>query len=194
MVTYDLVSGDNSLFNLDRITGSLTLKRSIANPQPRYQLTIRATDEAIQSQRKSAEFYLMILGISDESTASGLTFESLQYKGSIFENEPVGTSILTVAASLDQTQENFNIEYYITNITSSEGKIQNRVFDIDVKRGSLSTAAILDREMSVWKFHIEVHAILVSSRGLYTASTKVRMKSFNHNIVITSVISFYNSS
>jgi len=178
MVTYDLLTGDSSLFELDRITGSLTLKRSVTNPQPRYQLTIRATDEAIQSQRKSSEFYLMVLGVSEESSVNGLSFENPRYKGSIYENEPVASSILTVTATLDQPQDNYNIEYYITNITSSDGKLQNRLFDIDVKRGSLSTAAILDREMNAWDFHIEVHAILVSARGLYTASTMVRTNFF----------------
>lgn len=47
-------------------------------------------------------------------------------------------------------------------------------FHVGLFAGILSTAAILDREMGVWNFHIEIYAVLVSARGLYTASTQVR--------------------
>lgn len=184
-VTYDLVSGDSGMFKLDRNTGSLFLTRTAVDVQPRYQLTVRATDEAIQSQRKSSELYLMILSASEKSDANGLTFDQVRYSGSISENEPIGSSILTVSASLGQKSEGVggsgaassaSVEYYITNITSPDGVLQNRLFDIDVKRGTLSSAAILDREMGVWDFQLEIYAIVVSAQSLTTASTKVSRK------------------
>lgn len=138
VVTYDLLSGDTNLFELNRITGSLQVRRRITNVQPRYQLTIRATDEAIQSQRKYSDLALMVLGVSEESGSSGLHFAKGTYQGAISENEPLGSSIMTVTASrggasvLDASDD---VEYYITNITSPDGLLQNRLFDIDVKRG-----------------------------------------------------------
>lgn len=179
VVTYDLLSGDTNLFELNHITGSLQLRRGVSTVQPRYQLTIRATDEAIQSQRKYSDLVLMVLGVSEGSGSNGLRFEKEQYQGSIFENEPLGSSILSVAAITQGSvldSESASVEYYITNITSPNGVLQNRLFDIDVKRGILSTAEILDREMGVWNFHIEIYALRVSARGLYTASTQVRSK------------------
>lgn len=198
-VTYDLVSGDSGLFKLDRNTGSLKLTKSLTSEmivQPRYQLTVRATDEAIQSQRKSSELYLMILSVSSDDkdgnggggggSSSLLTFDHAMYSGSIYENEPIGTSILTVSANLGQensrqdsnsariSASSSSVEYYITNITSPDGALQHRLFDMDVKRGVLSTAVLLDREMGVWDFQLEIYAILVSAQGLTTASTKVR--------------------
>ncbi|CAG7815710.1 unnamed protein product [Allacma fusca] len=176
VVTYEMISGDSSLFKLNRNTGSLSLKRGVGDVQPRYQLTIRATDEAIQSQRKSSDLYLSILGVSDKSNSGLLTFSQATYKGSVLENEPIGSSILTVVASHSDKSfggNNPQIEYYITNITSKNGDMQDKLFDIDLRRGILSTAAILDREMGVWKFQLEIYAIVVSTRGLHTTSAKV---------------------
>ena len=59
VVTYELVQGDASLFKLNRLTGSLQLRRTVASLQPRYRLTIRATDEAIQSPDAGTANWLM---------------------------------------------------------------------------------------------------------------------------------------
>lgn len=184
IVTYDLIHGDTSLFELNRVTGSLRLKRMITNPQPRYHLRVRATDEAIQSQRRFSDLDIMIIGASTGSRGPGLRFDKEQYEGSISENEAIATSILTLRATVQDPSlksDSASVEYYITNITSPEGILQNRLFDIDVKRGVLSTGALLDREIGVWIFHIEITAVLVSARGLFTTSTQVRFESFINN-------------
>ncbi|KAF2894632.1 hypothetical protein ILUMI_11530 [Ignelater luminosus] len=165
LVTYDLVSGNTELFRLHRSTGVLTLKKPITNPEPRYQLAVKATDEAVQSERKSADAYITIITTSE--FVRGPTFDNPSFSGSVYENEPPGTSILTVSAKYGSA----DIEYYVTNVTGAGVQV-DRLFDIDTKLGVLSTAAELDREVGIDTYEIEVYAIVVGGPPK-TSSTKV---------------------
>lgn len=93
------------------------------------------------------------------------------FAGSVYENEPPGTSILTVKAQ----QQNAEIEYYVTNITTTAGKQVTRLFDIDTKLGILSTAQVLDREAGAEMYDVEVYAIVVNTDTSQTSKTKVRV-------------------
>ncbi|KAK4886263.1 hypothetical protein RN001_002534 [Aquatica leii] len=165
LVTYDIVNGNSELFRLHRSTGVLTLKKSITNIEPRYQLAIKATDEAVQSERKSADAYITI--ITTNEFVKGPTFVSESFVGSVYENEPPGTSILTVSAKYGPD----DIEYYVTNVTGASVQV-DRLFDIDTKLGVLSTAAELDREVGIDMYEIEVHAIVLGGHPK-TSKTKV---------------------
>lgn len=170
LVTYELVSGNTDLFRLHRSTGALSLRKPIFKAEPRYQLAVKATDEAVQSDRKSTDAYITVIATSDHNR--GPTFESDAFSGSVYENEPPGSSILTVSAKMDA----YDIEYYVTNVTGA-GKQVDRLFDIDTKLGVLSTAAVLDREAGVDTYEVEVYAI-VSGGMLRTSKTKVRIYAF----------------
>nr|CAH7723483.1 unnamed protein product [Callosobruchus chinensis] len=65
LVTYELASGNSDLFWLDQSTGALKLKRPIFNPEPTYRLSVKATDEAVQSERKYTETYLTVIATND---------------------------------------------------------------------------------------------------------------------------------
>ena len=167
LVTYEMVSGNAELFTLHRSSGAISLKKTISNPEARYQLAVKATDEAVQSERKSSDAYITI--ISSSLTNSGPIFEQKDLSGSVFENEPAGTSILTVSAHMNAAGQ--EIEYYVTNVTG-DGKQVDRLFDIDTKLGILSTAVELDRENGIDSFEIEVYAIIIGGVPR-TSSTKV---------------------
>lgn len=167
LVTYEMVSGNSELFKLHRSSGAISLKKTISNPEARYQLAVKATDEAVQNERKSSDAYITI--ISSSSSTVGPVFEQKDLSGSVFENEPAGTSILTVSAHINGAGQ--EIEYYVTNVTG-DGKQVDRLFDIDTKLGILSTAIELDRENGIDTYEIEVYAIVIG--GLpKTSSTKV---------------------
>lgn len=170
LVTYEMVSGNSDLFRLHRSTGAISLQKSINNIEARYQLAVKATDEAVQSDRKSSDAYVTIITSGTDSGNSPI-FENGDLFGSVFENEPAGTSILTVMARLNAI--NADIEYYVTNVTSN-GKQVDRLFDIDTKLGILSTAAELDRESGVDIYEIEVYAIIIGGAPR-TSSTKVSL-------------------
>lgn len=175
LVTYEMVSGNSELFKLHRSTGAISLKKTISNPEARYQLAVKATDEAVQNERKSSDAYITI--ISSSSVGAGPVFEQKDLSGSVYENEPAGTSILTISANLNGAGQ--EIEYYVTNVTG-DGKQVDRLFDIDTKLGILSTAIELDRENGIDTYQIEVYAIVIG--GLpKTSSTKV---SFDFSLII----------
>lgn len=167
LVTYELVSGNVDLFRLHRSTGALSLRKPIYKPEPRYQLAVKATDEAVQNERRSTDAYITVLASSDNK---GPVFDSDYFAGSVYENESPGTSILTVSAKADLV--NADVEFYVTNVTG-DGKQVDRLFDIDTKLGVLSTAAVLDREAGVDTYEVEVYA-LVASGIPRTSKTKVR--------------------
>ena len=136
LVTYEMVTGNTDLFKMHRSTGAISLKKTIGNPEARYKLAVKATDEAVQSERKSSDAYITIISSSGANN-NGPVFEQRDLSGSVFENEPIGTSILTVSARIGSGQE---IEYYVTNVTG-DGKQVDRLFDIDTKLGILSTVS-----------------------------------------------------
>lgn len=166
LVTYELVSGNSDLFKLHRSSGAITLQKSLNNVEAKYQLALKATDEAVQSERKSSDAYVTLI-TSGSDSSKGPIFENNDLFGSVYENEAPGTSIVTVAARLNTA----DIEYYVTNVTG-DGKQVDRLFDIDTKLGILSTAAELDRESGVDIYEIEVYAIVIGGTPR-TSSTKV---------------------
>lgn len=171
LVTYEMVSGsgNSDLFRLHRTTGALTTQKPLGNGEVRYRLAVKATDEAVQSDRKSSDAYLtLIVRGSDSDMNEGPIFENNDLFGSVYENEPIGTSIVKVIAHLQGTSD---IEYYVTNVTG-DGKQADRLFDIDTKLGILSTAASLDRESGTDIYEVEVYAIAIGG-GPRISKTKV---------------------
>lgn len=166
LVKYDLVSGNVDLFKLDINSGALTLKQPILDPKPRYHLAVKATDEAVQSERKSTEAYITLFSKSDGDIGPKFLQENLQ--GSVYENEPPGKSILTVFAKL----ANVEVEYYVTNVTGN-GKQVDSLFDVDAKTGVLSNAVMLDREVGSEFYVVEIYAIGVNTSKPHTSNTKV---------------------
>lgn len=167
LVTYELGSGSGDLFRLDQSSGALLLQKQIANPEPTYRISVKATDEAVQSERRSTETYITI--IATDPFNKGPVFESDNFGGNVYENEPPGTSILTVSASFDDA----DVEYYVTNVTGGDGAQVDRLFDIDTKLGVLSTAVELDRELGVDVYEVEVYAVVLGGVPR-TSSTKVK--------------------
>ncbi|KAH8409560.1 hypothetical protein KR222_008523 [Zaprionus bogoriensis] len=185
LVTYEIVGGQHELFQLQRNTGILTLGQAFQNKNRnmldvRYQLTLKATDEA-SGERKSTETYITIITPgSPESHGDVPVFEKHNTLfGSVYENEPIGTSILTVNAQLAGAE----IEYFVTNVTAftTLSTVQvDRLFDIDAKLGILSTAVELDREAGPPTYEIVVHAIALTGRPR-TAYTRVKVAVLDKN-------------
>lgn len=192
LVTYELISGNTDLFRLHRSTGAITLQKPIDKNsiELKYQLAVKATDEAVQSERKSSDAYITLICVG-ESSDNGPVFENNDIIASVYENEPIGTTITTVVARLNTV----DIEYYVTNVTG-DGRQVDRLFDIDPKSGILSTAAELDREAGIDVYEIEIYAIAMEGAPR-TSSTKV--SAFNAfyirlNIEILPTFFFFNKS
>ncbi|KAL6266541.1 hypothetical protein P5V15_003388 [Pogonomyrmex californicus] len=182
LVTYELLRSSvnySDMFRIYRSTGQLTMrlprlssKSSLfERASSKYQVGVRATDEAVQAERRSSETYVTLIVPGEDGDDQPMWEHRGQIEGNVYENEPVGTSILRVSARSRRT--NIELEYYVTNVTAGDGSQVDRLFDIDTKTGVLSTAAQLDRETGVQWYEVELYAIGIGGTRPSTTSTKV---------------------
>ncbi|EFN76851.1 Cadherin-related tumor suppressor [Harpegnathos saltator] len=191
LVTYELLrsSGNYSdMFRIHRNSGDLIMRPpysfgKIAHHPERvfkYQVGVRATDEAVQAERRSSETYVTLIVPSEDGDDQPVWEHRGQIEGSVYENEPVGTSILRVSARPRRSSSNLELEYYVTNVTAGGSGIQvDRLFDVDTKTGVLSTAEALDRETNAQWYEVELYAIGLGGSRPSTTSTKVSSTSFD---------------
>ncbi|KAF2360138.1 Cadherin, partial [Trinorchestia longiramus] len=169
LVTYEIVGGSAmDVFYLDRVTGSLRLRKDIPSPELFYRVTVRSTDEAVQSQRKSSDAYLTILGMSSHE---GPRFTQSFYTGSVIENSAIGTSVATIESHLE-TRSPDEINYFVVNVTSDDGRLMERLFDVQQK-GVLATAVALDREDGPDVYLVTVAAAVTKSSTPRVSLTQV---------------------
>lgn len=167
LVTYKLMHGGTDIFDLHRSNGALVLRYPPAIAEARWNLVIKATDEAVLSEQRSTETYLtVIMGGTELESITWTNMDSV----SVPENEPAGTAILNITNNYKSS-----LEYYIVNVTG-DGRQVDRLFDIDSSLGILSTAISLDREAGIERYEVEICA--VSSRTpLQSTTTKVNKMS-----------------
>lgn len=169
LVTYEIVGGSAmDVFYLDRVTGSLRLRRDVSAPELFYRVTVRSTDEAVQSQRKSSDAYLTIIG---QSSQEGPHFTQNSYAGSVVENSAIGTSVVTIESQYGSNGMS-DISYFVVNVTSDDGEPMERVFDVQQK-GVLATAAALDRENGPEVYIVTVAAAVTKGTSPRVSLTKV---------------------
>ncbi|KYN09067.1 Cadherin-related tumor suppressor [Trachymyrmex cornetzi] len=192
LVTYELLRSSvnySNMFEVYRNTGELIMKlpqsfskSSLFERAPfKYQVGVRATDEAVQAERRSSETYVTLIVPGEDGDDQPIWEQQGQIEGNVYENEPIGTSILRVSAC--SRQSNIELEYYVTNVTAGDGPQVDRLFDIDTKTGVLSTAAQLDRETGVQWYEVELYAIGIGGTKPSTTSTKVRVTVLDKNDV-----------
>lgn len=169
MVTYDLFGNNLDLFYIQRNTGIVMLRKYVPQTKTKHQLFVKATDEAVQPDRRSNDQQITVITPGQKNE---LPFNE-DFSGSVYENEPVGTNVLKVFARHAHNAE-LDVEYYITNVTGMGGRVENRIFDIDSKLGIISTAAVLDREADSEWFNVEVYAIAMNNLVPLFGVTKVR--------------------
>ncbi len=168
---YRIFNGDTNLFRIDSNTGFLYLKSTLSNQVLTYALTIVANDNGFNDVlgRKSTHFQMTVFAVSDPE--EGPNFTRTSYSGQVYENEAVGTSIVTVSASYS-AGSSAEVEYFLSNIVS-DGEIQPRHFQVNPTTGVVSTADVLDREAGYEVFQVEVYAVDRSSNTPKTRRTLV---------------------
>ncbi|KAL4715527.1 hypothetical protein ACJJTC_009153 [Scirpophaga incertulas] len=164
LVTYKLIHGGGDLFDLHRSNGMLTLRYPPSVSEARWNLVVKATDEAVLSEQRSTETYLtVIMGGEELEDVSWTNVKSV----SVAENEPTGTAVLNLTNNYKS-----GLEYYIVNVTG-DGRQVDRLFDIDSALGILSTAVLLDREAGVDRYEVEICAV---SSGVPLKSTRTKVE------------------
>lgn len=180
LVTYELVSGDRELFGLERSSGILSLRRP---PNPtfyRYELAVKATDEAVQVERLSTDAYMTVLAAGEP----GPEFQGGAVRAQVAENMPAGTSVASVRAIVP-SRPDAAVELYVTNVTAcGSGAQAERLFAVDPKLGVISTTQPMDREAgppSAPCYNIEIFATVAGAKRPQTQTTMVTVSVLDRN-------------
>ena len=165
-VTYNIVSGDTSFFQLDTNTGQLTTISQLPGKTMSFQLKVSARDSGMPSQSTKTTLTVFKKGQPN----SGPAFTQAIYRGSVQENSDVGTSVTQVQASFTPGIVGSQIRYYMTADSS------NGSFLVNENNGDITTALVLDRDNLLTSvFTLTVYAVDLSGPSARTRSTSVEI-------------------
>lgn len=136
---YSIIGGNvDQAFKIDPQTGQIETSRKLDREKtPTYSLTIGAIDTGIPPQTGTTLVKIQLSDIND----NGPTFEASNLVGSVSENEPPGTSIMTLSATdPDLPPNGAPFTYYLIG-----GKSKG-VVSIEKHSGLMKTTRLLDRE------------------------------------------------
>ncbi|XP_042226939.1 protocadherin-like wing polarity protein stan, partial [Homarus americanus] len=127
------------MFEIDPTTGVVTTKRKLDRELVDvHYFRVKAVDKAASPPR-SATTRLQIN--VDDANDHEPVFEKEEYDTSVRESTNVGSTVLTVRATDEDTGPNADLRYTILNPSGA-----NEAFRIEPKSGELSTRLMLDRE------------------------------------------------
>lgn len=149
-VDYVIVGGSGAgNFSIDKLSGWISVVDRLANkPGKTYKIIVRAIDRGVPTQKDEAEVTIIITGENQYSPV----FTALSYQVIVPENEPVGSSILTVTASDDDIDGPNGIVRYI--ITSGN---ERQEFAIDSITGAITIHQPLDYDL-IQEYHLNISA------------------------------------
>lgn len=137
--SYSIISGNlGQAFKVDPQTGDVeTAKQLDRETVPTYDLTIGAIDTGTPAQTGTAMMHIELQDVND----NGPVFDPPEVIGYVSENEPVGTSIMTLSATdPDLPPNGAPFTYRLI-----EGR-QSDMVTLDKHSGILRTTRRLDRE------------------------------------------------
>ncbi|XP_026490100.2 protocadherin-like wing polarity protein stan isoform X1 [Vanessa tameamea] len=107
----------------------------------RYVLTVTATDSGGRSDTA-----MVHINITDANNYAPV-FENAPYTASVFEDAPVGTTVLVVSATDSDVGVNAQITYTLSSEISNEAVAHHeQEFHINPQTGAITTNKLLDRE------------------------------------------------
>ncbi|ELT95736.1 hypothetical protein CAPTEDRAFT_182594 [Capitella teleta] len=141
-LTYSLLATrdgrSQNMFTIDPSSGQLTTTQSLDRESiATHHLQIIASDYGHPSQSAYASLIIYVDDINDHAPL----FEQKSYQRDVTESSSIGSTIITVRASDEDSGHNGEIEYSILNPSGP-----NEVFNIDPRVGSITTNKKLDRE------------------------------------------------
>ncbi|XP_037826241.1 protocadherin-like wing polarity protein stan isoform X1 [Lucilia sericata] len=120
--------------------GLITIAQSLDYKQEkRFLLTITATDSGGRADTATVN-----INITDANNFAPI-FENAPYSASVFEDAPIGTTVLVVSATDSDVGINAQITYSL-NEESINGLSSPDPFSINPQTGAIITNALLDRE------------------------------------------------
>ncbi|XP_077466669.1 protocadherin-16-like [Stigmatopora argus] len=134
-VTYRMAEGNtDGTFALDPDTGALSIFKPLdREEQEVFNLTVVAEDHGTPRLSSSQLLRIYVVDVNDEAPR----FEENAYEAQIAENQPAGTSVLTVSA--------FDLDQGSNGKVTYEG-VSEEAFGIDPATGVVTATRPLDRE------------------------------------------------
>ncbi|KAM3866939.1 protocadherin Fat 2 [Diretmus argenteus] len=169
-VTYSIKSNpDSTHFKMNPKTGIIiTTERFDYERKDRYEFDVTANQGEAETH--------IVVEITDENDNSP-KFTKTSYQATLEENAPVGSSVLTVAATDEDKGKNGFVTYAIAN----SGPLP---FTIDPFTGIISTSEHLDYELMKRRYHLRVWASDSGSPFSHVSecTVTITMSNVNDNI------------
>jgi cadherin EGF LAG seven-pass G-type receptor 1 len=144
-LTYELAEGNvRSRFSITTQNGVGVI--TIAQPldfksERKYVLTVRVTDSG--GRTDLATVYVDVM----DANTHAPQFQNTPYSVKIFEDVPIGTTVLSVLAQDQDSGQNAQIIYtFVNEGGDDEAESDNSAFMIDSMTGAITTTQVLDRE------------------------------------------------
>lgn len=179
VLTYSLLATrdgrSQDMFAIDPISGQLTTTKKLdRETMLTHYFSLIATDNGSPPRSGMASLTINVDDMNDHAPV----FESANYSQSVLESVDVGTTVVTVRASDDDSGPNAKIHYSIMNPTGANG-----VFRIHPRLGSITTRLQLDREQHAF-YRLRVQAVdnaLVTNRKTATTIVEITVLDVNDN-------------
>ncbi|RZC36743.1 Cadherin, Laminin G 1, EGF, and/or Amelogenin domain containing protein, partial [Asbolus verrucosus] len=171
-IHYAIVSGNGSRnFAIDKYNGWITLLEPVSEVGRVYILRVRATDRGVPPQQDEVTVTLIVTGENKFTPV----FTALSYQVIVPENEPLGSTILTVSASDGDRGPNGMIRYKIS------GGNERKEFAVDANSGAVTILQPLDYD-TIQEYHLNITAedLGFKSHGA-TAMLTITLTDINDN-------------
>lgn len=137
-LSYRILSGASGKFRIDQRSGVVSLENTLnyEGSTPRFDLVIEVKDDGGQS--KTTKLTIEVQDVDENQNAP--KFQSQQLVQKVKENEPIGTKVVQVSASDQDSGLDGEVVY---SAVKGSGL---RFFEVEQNTGIVKTAAPLDRE------------------------------------------------
>lgn len=147
-IDYFIIGGNGtSHFMINKLDGWLSIASTLTSVSSFYVLQIRAVDRGIPPQHDEVSVKMVVTGENQFSPV----FTALSYQVIVPENEPIGSTILTVSANDHDDGPNGMIRYTIS------GGNERKEFAVNASTGAVTILEALDFEV-IQEYHLNITA------------------------------------
>ena len=151
-LTYSIKQGSlTPQFKIDPSTGAISVSESLIGQQTEYRFRVTAADSGSPSKTSDIEVRITV------QPSNPPKFSLASYRVSIPENTEVGSDIVTVVATSQQTDKSSKIFYSVLpgNLPSTNSP---PTFTVDSDKGIIKLARVLDFE-TLKEYVLEIQAV-----------------------------------
>ena len=181
-VRYSIIGGNTAaLFHIDSLNGEVSVVGPLDYENARsYRLVVRAQDGGSPPRSNTTQLLVSVVDKNDNEPR----FYTSLFQENVFENVPIGTSVLRVQAYDSDDGENAQLSYFIQNGPSPNTDTDSSLMPISVDptSGWIVTTRDLDREeASMYEFTVIARDSGQPMQHSATASVIIQVQDLNDN-------------